>query len=566
MSQAKRKFDQFDFAYTVTASPSQCETAQDCLRKWWFAKCHKLKEPTKAQSEKGDVFHEVCERWLEADDTGRVNGVAVDPFPEGWDDRISPVDSAVCRVVFKQFVERGVLVRTPGRVVEAAIQLPVLPDRAASMIGFIDIQEPQCITDHKTTGAPRYMKTPQGLAENLQMCIYGCALIADYVKRGEAPPETIKLRHNQAYFPKPNEDSDPFVKFTDVDVTPAYLTEFWDTIVVPLVKKMVEWKKKGIPADDWGKIPGPEHKGTCGKYGGCPYKSICAGTQTVESYRAFIARQSEQHLLTVETKTATMTTTNDILARLAAKKNKGKPAEAKAAEPEAPAAEPEAPAAEPEAPTTEASIGAAPWANADCLACKGIGINKEGNACLPCQAATGTSAEGYSIEPGEGCINILAGGEELVATIQVTGEVDEKKARTVPKVDAAPATPKEAAAPAAKAQDEATTAKAEKKSTRGRPKQGFTLIYGVQKRGKAKCIDLEQVLLEYGKVLAEEWSGAGYYALDAFKRRDALAHKAEAIAETFGPAIVQVTSNSPDVRALAAALEPFASAVFVGMA
>lgn len=559
MSQIKRKFDQFDYKHTVTASASQCETADDCLRKWWFAKCHKLREPLKDQSEKGDVFHEVCERWLEADDTGRVNGVAVDPFPEGWDDRISPVDSAVARVVFKQFVERGVLVRTPGRVIEAAFQLPVLPNRAASMIGFIDIMEPVAIVDHKTTGAPRYMKTPQGLAENLQMCIYGCALIADYIKRGETPPETIKLRHNQAYFPKPHEDTDPFVKYTEVDVTPEYLTEFWDNIVVPIVEMMVEWKKKKIPVDDWGTIPGPKHKGTCKKYGGCPYKSICAGTQTVEAYRAFVARQQKQHLLTVEINTETMSNTNDILAKLAAKKNKA----AKPATPTpAPDPEPEVEEVQPEALTGDC----APWANPDCLACKGIGVNKDGNACQPCQAATDVSAEGFSIEPGDGCIDIIGDGDEIVASILVTGDVTEKKARTVAKVDAAPATPKETTKAKNAAKNQATTDKAEKKSaTRGRPKQGFTLIYGVQKRGKAKCIDMEQVLMEYGKLLAEEWAAAGYYACDAFKRRDALAHKAEAIAETFGAAIVQVTSDSPDVRALAAALEPFASSVFVGV-
>ena len=63
--------------------------------------------------------------------------------------------------------------------------------------------------------------------------------------------------------------------------------------------------------------------------------------------------------------------------------------------------------------------------------------------------------------------------------------------------------------------------------------------------------------------LAEAWNATSYYALDAFKRREALAMKAEVLAEEFGPAIVMVTTDQRDLLDFAAALEPLAVTVYV---
>jgi hypothetical protein len=557
MSQAKRDFGKtFDYSYPLVVSASQCETFQDCPRKWWLGKVQRLKEPLKDSTERGDVFHEVCERWLEADDRADV-----DPFPEGWDDRISPVDAALIKVVFQQFVDRGILVRTPGRQVEKPFQIPVLD--GVSMIGFIDVLEPTRVTDHKTTSAPRYMKTADGLAKNFQMVIYGCAAIAEYLRRKDPPPDTITLRHNQAFLPKPDSDDLPFVRATEVDVTPEYIVDFWDREIVPLAEKMLHWKRAGLAPDQWGKLPGPKRKGICRKYGGCPYQQICGGTETPDDYKARVTRHNDSFLATVELETEAMSNTADILANLAKKK--------KAARAAAPAVDPNPTVVETiEEPMVEETSVAdvAPWANPECLACGGTGINSKGNACPPCQAATGVTSAGYEIDAGDGALLIVKDGV-LVAEIQVAEGAVEKPARTVAKkvVEPEPETPVEAKKAEKVAKTEAATKAAERPNAgkRGRPKQGFTLLYGVQKRGKAKVIDLEMVLQEFGKLLAEEWGGAGYYSLDAFKRRDALAHKAPEIAESFGPAIVQVTSDSPDVRAFAAALEPLASAVIVGI-
>lgn len=202
MSQAKRDWSAFDYESDVlVTSPSAIETADDCNRKWWFLKVVRLKEPQKHFTKLGDVFHEVCERWLEADDNGRVPeppdesagirhiqgekfwlegtlkgqawGAEVDVFPSGWSDALDFGQESVVRAIFKAFVDEGVLRRTPGRQVERSFQIPVIKD--ASVMGFADVWTPLGIEDHKTSKARKWLQTREGLAENIQMMVYAAA-------------------------------------------------------------------------------------------------------------------------------------------------------------------------------------------------------------------------------------------------------------------------------------------------------------------------------------------------------------------------------------------------------
>ncbi|MCH7872489.1 MAG: PD-(D/E)XK nuclease family protein, partial [Planctomycetes bacterium] len=109
MSNATRDWLAFDYqSWQLVTSPSACESATDCMRQWWFKKVVRLKVPDKHFTQLGDVFHEVAERWLEADDNGRgADGNQVDVFPEGWAERLSHGQEAVVRALFRAMVDKA---------------------------------------------------------------------------------------------------------------------------------------------------------------------------------------------------------------------------------------------------------------------------------------------------------------------------------------------------------------------------------------------------------------------------------------------------------------------------
>lgn len=560
MSQAKRDWSAFDYkSWDLVTSPSAMETADDCIRKWWFLKVCRLKEPQKDFTQLGDVFHEVAERWLEADDTGRdADGNAVDVFPEGWADRLSFGQEATVRALFKAMVDEGILRRTPGRQIEKSFQIQVLPDNQASVVGFADVWTPQGIEDHKTSKSRRYLQTREGLLQNIQMMVYGAAWIHDLLTHTpERLPEKMELRHNQGV----TDPDDLYVRPTSVDVSTEAVIHFWETKVIPLVKRMLYWKKAGHPADSWAKLPNPTRKGVCRKYGGCPFAGICGRTESVDEYKERVQLHNEQFEIN---KAKEHQMSQDLLAKLAEKrKNRASAPAAELTPPTQPAA-PSTPATPASPPSSEVPV-TAPWADPSCKACQGSGLASNGGPCRPCELSAkkrGILASDFQLEAIEGAIRVCR-GDVLVAQVPVTSAVT---ARDNTKPVAAPKE-KALAKAAPPAESPARPSKAEQaddgKAKRGRPGKGFTLLYGVVKRGKGTPIDLQQILQQYGALLANEWNGASYWTLDPFKRREALAHKAQEIAEGFGTSVVMCSSDQRDLLDFAAALEPFAGTVMV---
>ena len=457
MSQAARDWKSFDYkSYKLVTSPSAMETADDCMRKWWFQKVMRLKEPQKHFTKLGDVFHEVCERWLEADDNGRdANGDEVNVFPDGWADVLDYGQEAVVRSIFKAFVDEGVLRRTPGRHVEKSFQIPVIP--GASIMGFADVWTPLGIEDHKTSKSRRWLKSREALAECIQMMAYAAAWCFEEMAKGKKPEDLkLELRHNQGI----TDPEDLFVKPTSKDVTAADVAAFWDGKIIPLVKRMLYWKQAALPPESWAKVDGPKpRKGICKKYGGCPFQGICGRTESVDAYKSRISLHTETQRTTHVQETQM---SEDLLARLAAKKK----ARSNAGVATTPAAQRDEAAAE-ETEPVEAAVAAtktvannaadglpdiAPWAQ-PCKACGGSGISTAGVACRPCGIKAqklGILIADFSITPIEGAVEIRR-GELLLAVVPVAVEVKaadntkptkvEVKPEVKPEVKAAEQTP-----------------------------------------------------------------------------------------------------------------------------
>lgn len=605
MSDRKKKYEVFDYeSWEMIVSASQIETFNDCARKWCFEKIWKLKAVEQSFTNLGTVFHSVCERWLLADDNGRVplpssiksewgylqifpegplKGQqyphAVEVFPEGWDETISYGEAAVVKKLFQSMVDEGILRRTPGRVVEKPIQMEVIGGNQVSLIGYEDVWTPLGIEDHKTSSNSRWFKTRQGLRENIQIMAYAAAWIEEALEADRELPETIELRHNQACVdPDATE-----VRKTCVDVSPNEIIDFWEKEILPRVRQMLHWKRSKLPETSWEKVPGPKTKGVCRKYRGCPFMGICGRTESVQTYRG----RFDLHTKQVEAHAAQeKEMSDDLLDRLARKKKARNSAGVTTTPAAAPAkaaeTEPVTAAVEETAKVADDVFQKAPWGTPGCKGCGGTGMSlRDGTLCLPCAALApklGIRIKDFDINTLPGLINILR-DDVLLASIPFVQKETKAKAKDKPKAKA----PAPAKKPAAKVEEAPEGSEAELEASeapetsqeaaeetpaqaaspkKARAKKAFTLLYGLPKRHGGKVIDLTQVMHEFGQLLAEEWDGTSYWALDVWKRREAMAHKAEAIAETLGTALVVVSNDQKDLTDLAAALEPYATNVY----
>lgn len=597
MSNRGRNWQQFDYTYPITISASQLETfAGDvydpqtgeveggCNRKWMFEKVWKLPKEDKEYLKIGDVLHEVCERFLLADQTGRgPDGKPLELYPDGWDIELSYEDAALIKMLVAKAIETGMLRRSPQRVIEKPFQVQVLDDRQASIIGYIDVATPYSVEDHKSTKSTRWAKTREGLRNNVQMLVYAAVQLRDWYKE-KGDIETFKrngftLRHNifiKGSPPNPRYKSkgeQPGIRPVEVKVAADVVVKFWEDVVVASARKMLHLKRMKLKPEDYSKVDGPKTQGVCKKYGGCAFAGICGGTETVDEYKTRITRFNANSA----TEESPMALFDKLKKKKEAREKAGGVASA-----EAPAEAP-APVTEPETRPEAVDLGAvteetvddiviesdgpltvAPWGFEGCQACGGRGLTSKGAACKPCvlyqEKAGGPKVADYRAEAIEGFIMIyLKEDGKLISQIPVV--VGEAKVTENTKPEAAPPAPPATEAP--KGTKKAVEPEA-KKNKPGRPRRGFVMVYGVQKRGKEKTIDLTQVLQKYGNELAEAMGASSYYGLDTWKRRDWLALKAGEIAETFGPAVVMVTSRGPDIDAFATALEPFAADVYVG--
>lgn len=557
MSNTSRNWKEFDYeSWKMVVSPTQVETANDCMRKWWFQKVQRIPEQARDFTQLGEVFHQVCERWLLADDTGRdATGEPVDLFPDDWGTTITNSQQAIVRRVFQCMVDEGVLRRTPGREIEKSFQIPVLEDDKVSMIGFVDVWTPQGIEDHKTSKSRRWLMSRQGMSKSIQMMSYATAWVLEQQARlAEADQSpVVELRHNQGIV----DPSDLYVRPTQIDVSVKTISDFWKETIIPLVREMLHWKEAGLTAVSWDKVAGPKLKGACTKYGGCPFTGICTRTESVDDYVTRITRYN-QHFTASKAQDKTMS--EDLLAKLAARKKARAVTTSAVATVESPSVE------EPKDDSQEI-LSAAPWAQKACKACEGSGINTQGDACPMCTRLSvkeGLNVSDFLLTAVDGAVQILRSGR-VVASVEIaslakvadnTKPLPEKTRKTKSRMTEIREEKKEVAeeTPAVEEQD--------KKPQKAKTKKGFTMLYGLPKRHNGKVIDLNLVMQEFGEKLATEWNTDSFWAINAFKRREALAHKAQEIAHSFGTALVIVTSDQRDLADLAAALEPYATNVY----
>lgn len=606
--------------WDLVISASQVETWDDCRRKWWFSKVHRLPELDKGFQIYGNVIHAVADRFFGADDLGydRKTGKPVELYPAGWEisydrtDRskilgvVTPQEQAQIKLLVKKAIEQGIWTRMPGREPEASFFRKVA-DRIA-IIGYIDLMTPDSVHDHKSTKNMTYAKSANDLPTNTQLLIYAKECFDRADEQGRRL-DTVTVRHNT--FSK--DPKDPTVRAVSNTVTRAQVMAFWSG-VVERATSMRTLKRAGIKQEAWSGVAGPKDKKTCEAYGGCAFRTICGSVETPDKYRARIALAQKAQQEGASTLTQGK---NDMGLFDKMKQSAGTPPAAATSAP-APAPAAAAPKTDttPTAPPKEqlATTGlhpdqvAAPWARETDKSCGGKGLTKQGKPCRVCDTfnkkegkptsdnwtlgtddagritwtpkdgsapagSTPATAEPKVVDKTTAANAPAAPAEAAPAPAASTGggALAKKRGRKSADAPAAPAATAPAAEePAAEEQNEqgedAEPTEANAESKRGRKPQGFTLLINcLPERAKTTgVIGLDQVFAERGAELAKAMEAESYFALDAYKRRDWLAMRAEQIAAEFGSKIVTAIGNSPDFLEFLTAIKPYASYVYVG--
>lgn len=260
----------------LVLSASQLKTYQRCPRLWWFDKCRDMPRGEQSYSQTfGKVLHSVAERYLDGDASGRDSeGRPVNLYPEGWEtdpesgERLLPQDEEVVQALISKAIEEGVLQRRPDLKVETHFLEPMTP--GVYVQGFIDVDMPGEIQDHKSTKSIRYALSPEKLADDTQMLLYakirGAQRIRHNVFSREGRVKTV---------PKENKA---------LTLDPEKVEKKWEELQA-LSIEMKALADMNLQDEDLQDVPAEFPSRACNQYGGCKFINLCAGTDEPAKYR-----------------------------------------------------------------------------------------------------------------------------------------------------------------------------------------------------------------------------------------------------------------------------------------
>lgn len=376
----------------MRTSATQIETAALCLRKAKLTYFDKVPQVERHHFTFGATLHACCERFLKDQPL----------YPPGWDSKITPEESSLIVSLVNAGIEAGYLEKRPGGQTEQWFELPVEEEPGVTLVGKIDYESPGRIEDHKHSKNAHYLKSGNALKKSIQMLVYAKKHLRDVQKRGELPG-IVTLAHNQ-FVKEPS----PAVKRAEAEVTPQDVETFWQETVLPLIRELKRAQGVKDPFD----LDDPP-KSSCNAFGGCSYRTICSGQETVEVYtRRINYLNKKEPVVSVAPKDP-----KQFLAERAAA--------AASVNPPAPVIQaPVVPN-----PTLGEGRPLPPWCNPNCPACKSKkerrGFNSDGVPCRICMSTTKVSTEGYEwkTQP-DGVVVWFKRGEAPVAEVAPPGVED----------------------------------------------------------------------------------------------------------------------------------------------
>ena len=612
------------------SSASAIETADPkadgCYRKHYFQKVMKLPRLPFGASTFGEVIHSVCERYLEADDNGNVNGEPVELYPKDWESPINRYtglpakeqatlpEQALIKALIVASISEGVLMRVEGREIEK--ELIYSPMAGVKIKGYIDLLEPGAIRDHKSTKSMKWAKSVKrkkdrswpkaALALNIQLNLYAHW----YYTAGEYD-KALPVKISHQYYLK---DLDkPHVEKREVELTWPEVEKFFTERIAPVLEMMMVYRD----AETWQDVPLPCNvSASCRKFGGCEFQTICTEQETVKEYRKRIEQE-----LTGKNETNYKQVAHDLqkegdpmaesaMMKKIRRKEKAKAGGARptatptpvAQEAAAPPAATLPPIAPPAAPAETTGKQRAPWYIEGCKLCTKNDIlgMKKGNAspCVICDSKQkklegGLSSEDYIWEVDAGVLEVFTQEGEPVITLAVAEPATAKEVVAAPVeevklveevkpivnavppiVNEAPAVQKAAEAPAV--QGEGTVFEGAEILT---DREKFKVMIGVActesrvkgggKFGSPSCrITSEELVQVVQNEMIKLLTATRWQSMNSFERRDAVGVYGEQIALMLGSStiIVATPTRATLEEAIIKAIRPYAGEVWQALA
>ncbi len=239
----------------MTADP---DSESGCLRKWWFTYIAKIKEPpTKAQAE-GIALHSSIEDYLLNGKKEELSQLALPGLP------IIPEPGPDLKVEWD--IAGGALETAPLRVrgVPIAGYIDLVHQRGTNKGGsdISDTRDPVGtveVIDWKTSGNPKYIKSPKEMASTLQMTAYGKWATTVW-------PDTEWVRLSHGYFITKGKNTP---KKVSLRVHRDQIDQRWKHID-KLAGYLIDVAKETNP----DKVPGNAR--ACEAYRGCFHRDHCS--------------------------------------------------------------------------------------------------------------------------------------------------------------------------------------------------------------------------------------------------------------------------------------------------
>lgn len=254
-------------------SASQIETFVKCKRLWYFKSIQKLQEGQKGHQSLGEAFHLIMEKSPQGLGYDRSDVAA---SPDDWDKA--------------ELMARQALPLLPQEIKpfkrEHGLRMPTY-EGGPTMVGYIDLAIPQgvgwpaffvpeaevIIADYKTLSDFRYMRTPQELAESVQMMTYAKWAISPFPLgmqgENETTPEHVRLIHMYARTKPPFNRA--AIRNEGAIVTPEEINSQWEK-TLDIVRDM-QHMSSAAKAEDVE--AGGALNGHCEAYGGCSFRDKC---------------------------------------------------------------------------------------------------------------------------------------------------------------------------------------------------------------------------------------------------------------------------------------------------
>jgi hypothetical protein len=254
-------------------SPSQIESYQKCPRSWYFKSILKIPEAQKGHQSLGEAFHLVMEKvpaghpWPDRSD--------VSASSEDWDkaDQMAKLALPLMPVETKPFKrEHGIGLETY--------------EGGPRMVGYIDLAIPYgvgwpafiippneaIVADYKTLSDFRYMRTPEELANSVQMMTYAKWAITPGGLHGENDPLPSHIRLLHLYAKSRPPFTKNSIRHESAIVSPGEIDLKWNK-TLDTVREMQQVATCTTNPED------VEAKGAlnghCEAYGGCHFRDKC---------------------------------------------------------------------------------------------------------------------------------------------------------------------------------------------------------------------------------------------------------------------------------------------------